>query len=133
MLLCREEMACFITVLYFHAPFSRFFSLRKLLLPSVFAGCESNLTHVCFSWQDWQNCPEGSWLLEYPVTVVQFLTFLYHNVDQFSAVSCSQDFIEHLVAVAFPEVKQIRITSRDDSSLKVRHCLRFFGLSFGIP
>jgi hypothetical protein len=66
------------------------------------------------SFQEWQGSPQGSWLVEYPVTVVQFLTFLYHNVEQFSVISSSQDFIEHLVAVAF------RIVSTDDSSLKVR-------------
>ena len=53
------------------------------------------------------------------MTVVQFLTFLYHNVEQFSVISSSQDFIEHLVAVAFPEMKQIRILSKDESALMV--------------
>jgi hypothetical protein len=82
--------------------------------------CTQNFTNESISLKEWQGSPQGSWLVEYPVTVVQFLTFLYHNVEQFSVISSSQDFIEHLVAVAFPEVKQVRIVSTDDSSLKVR-------------
>ena len=69
--------------------------------------------------QEWETCEPGSWLEEYPVTVVQFLTFLYHNVDQFSSVSLSQDFVEHLVAVVFPQGKQLRIVSTEGLALQV--------------
>ena len=77
------------------------------------------MSYFNFSPQDWADSDPGSWLREYPVTVVQFLTFLYHNVEQFSVVSSSQDFVEHLVAVPFPQGKQVRIVSTDGSALQV--------------
>ena len=69
--------------------------------------------------QEWEGSDPGSWLQEYPVIVVQFLRFLYQNVEQFLVVSSSQDFVDHLVAVVFPGGKQLRITSTDESTLKV--------------
>ncbi|XP_035824115.1 WD repeat and FYVE domain-containing protein 3 isoform X2 [Aplysia californica] len=39
---------------------------------------------------------------EYPVTVVQFLLYLYHNLAEFQSVCHSSDFISSLVSTLFP-------------------------------
>ncbi|CAL1540511.1 unnamed protein product, partial [Lymnaea stagnalis] len=39
---------------------------------------------------------------EYPVTVIQFLMYLYHNLSEFQSVCTSSDFITGLVATLFP-------------------------------
>ncbi|GFS12293.1 WD repeat and FYVE domain-containing protein 3 [Elysia marginata] len=39
---------------------------------------------------------------QYPVTVIQFLMFLYHNMSEFQSVSTSPDFLAGLVATLFP-------------------------------
>ncbi|KAI8741991.1 WD repeat and FYVE domain-containing protein 3 isoform X1 [Biomphalaria glabrata] len=52
---------------------------------------ETDLTSV-------QSSPEA----EYPVTVIQFLMFLYHNLSDFQSVCTSSDFITALVATLFP-------------------------------
>ena len=59
--------------------------------------------------QEWENTEEGSWLREYPVTLIQFLMFLYRNVTQFSAVCTEnkQEFLENLVAILFPKRRRL--------------------------
>lgn len=42
------------------------------------------------------------WLQEYPVTLVQFLLFLYHNQSDFIQLSVQPDFISALAATLFP-------------------------------
>ncbi|XP_059163899.1 WD repeat and FYVE domain-containing protein 3-like isoform X2 [Physella acuta] len=39
---------------------------------------------------------------DYPVTVIQFLMFLYHNLSEFQSVCSSSDFVTALVATLFP-------------------------------
>lgn len=59
--------------------------------------------------EEWENTEEGSWLREYPVTLIQFLVFLYRNVAQFSAVCTEnkQEFLENLVAILFPKRRRL--------------------------
>ncbi|XP_046865023.1 WD repeat and FYVE domain-containing protein 3-like isoform X2 [Xenia sp. Carnegie-2017] len=91
---------------------------RSIYCPEAACVLLSMARMVCG--KEWQNNGEPSWLEEYPVTVVQFLQFLFYNVEHFSLISSSQDFIEHLVAVVFPEIKMVRISStKDDSSLDI--------------
>ncbi|KAH9494853.1 WD repeat and FYVE domain-containing protein 3, partial [Bulinus truncatus] len=45
-----------------------------------------------------QMSPEN----EYPVTVIQFLMFLYHNLSEFQSVCTSSEFLTALVATLFP-------------------------------
>ena len=42
------------------------------------------------------------WLQEYPVTLMQFLLFLYHNQPDFISLSTTPEFISGLVATLFP-------------------------------
>ena len=42
------------------------------------------------------------WLRDYPVTLVQFLLFLYHNQSDFIQLSVQPDFIAALAATLFP-------------------------------
>ncbi|XP_052816149.1 WD repeat and FYVE domain-containing protein 3-like isoform X4 [Mya arenaria] len=48
------------------------------------------------------NLSSDSWLREYPVTLVQFLLFLYHNQSDFIQLSIQPDFIAALAATLFP-------------------------------
>lgn len=43
-----------------------------------------------------------NWLHDYPVTLVQFLLFLYHNQSDFIQLSVQPDFISALAATLFP-------------------------------
>ncbi|XP_066304852.1 WD repeat and FYVE domain-containing protein 3-like isoform X4 [Branchiostoma lanceolatum] len=52
--------------------------------------------------QPWQMEDEGSWLREYPVTLLQFLLFLYHNNPDFVPLCQSPDFLCALAATLFP-------------------------------
>lgn len=61
----------------------------------------------CLYFQAWEKTEEGSWLREYPVTLIQFLVFLYRNVTPFSQVCTGQEFIENLVAVLFPKRRRL--------------------------
>ncbi|XP_071507653.1 WD repeat and FYVE domain-containing protein 3-like [Diadema antillarum] len=45
---------------------------------------------------------ERGWLQEYPVTLVQFLLFLYHNVAEFKPVCMSAPFLSGLASTLFP-------------------------------
>ena len=45
---------------------------------------------------------KGSWLQEYPVTLVQFLLYLYHNVSEFKPVCMSPPFLCGLASTLFP-------------------------------
>ncbi|KAL5018829.1 hypothetical protein ScPMuIL_004551 [Solemya velum] len=45
---------------------------------------------------------EENWYQEYPVTLMQFLLFLYHNQEDFNSLCLSQEFISALVACLFP-------------------------------
>ena len=42
------------------------------------------------------------WAQEYPVTLLQFLLFLYHNHSEFIQLSVQPDFISALAATLFP-------------------------------
>ncbi|XP_035514187.1 WD repeat and FYVE domain-containing protein 3 [Morone saxatilis] len=50
----------------------------------------------------WQSEEEGSWLREYPVTLMQFFRYLYHNVPDLSPMWHSPDFLCALAATVFP-------------------------------
>ena len=52
--------------------------------------------------QQWETGEEGSWLREYPVTLLQFLLFLYHNHASFMHMCMAQDFLSALAATLFP-------------------------------
>ena len=52
--------------------------------------------------QQWQTAEEGSWMREYPVTVVQFLLFLYHHQPNFTNVVVAGDFLSALASTLFP-------------------------------
>eukprot|EP00058_Branchiostoma_floridae_P010550 XP_002596038.1 hypothetical protein BRAFLDRAFT_202950 [Branchiostoma floridae] len=52
--------------------------------------------------QPWQMEDEGSWVREYPVTLLQFLLFLYHNNPDFVPLCQSPDFLCALAATLFP-------------------------------
>jgi len=43
-----------------------------------------------------------SWLRDYPVTLIQFLLFLYHNQSDFIQLSVQPEFIAALAATLFP-------------------------------
>jgi hypothetical protein len=43
-----------------------------------------------------------NWAREYPVTLIQFLLFLYHNHSDFIQLSTQPDFIAALSATLFP-------------------------------
>ncbi|XP_048589940.1 WD repeat and FYVE domain-containing protein 3-like [Nematostella vectensis] len=63
----------------------------------------------------WEDTEEGSWLREYPVTLIQFLLFLYNNVQQFGAICTGHEFLESLVAVLFPKRRR-QLRSRKEST-----------------
>ncbi|KAJ8285363.1 hypothetical protein GJAV_G00025980 [Gymnothorax javanicus] len=50
----------------------------------------------------WQSEEEGSWLREYPVTLMQFFRYLYHNVSDLAPMWHSPDFLCALAATVFP-------------------------------
>ncbi|KAF6721070.1 WD repeat and FYVE domain-containing protein 3 [Oryzias melastigma] len=50
----------------------------------------------------WQSEEEGSWLREYPVTLMQFFRYLYHNVPDLSPMWHSPEFLCALAAAVFP-------------------------------
>uniref|UniRef100_H3DD36 WD repeat and FYVE domain containing 3 n=1 Tax=Tetraodon nigroviridis TaxID=99883 RepID=H3DD36_TETNG len=50
----------------------------------------------------WQSEEEGSWLREYPVTLMQFFRYLYHNVNDLSPMWHSPEFLCALAAAVFP-------------------------------
>ncbi|KAG9480632.1 hypothetical protein GDO78_012215 [Eleutherodactylus coqui] len=50
----------------------------------------------------WQSEEEGSWLREYPVTLMQFFRYLYHNVPDLAPMWISPDFLCALAATVFP-------------------------------
>ncbi|KAG8134353.1 hypothetical protein E2320_007466, partial [Naja naja] len=50
----------------------------------------------------WQSEEEGSWLREYPVTLMQFFRYLYHNVPDLALMWMSPDFLCALAATVFP-------------------------------
>ncbi|XP_077377164.1 WD repeat and FYVE domain-containing protein 3 isoform X1 [Festucalex cinctus] len=50
----------------------------------------------------WQSEEEGSWLREYPVTLMQFFRYLYHNVPDLAPMWHSPDFLCALAAAVFP-------------------------------
>lgn len=54
------------------------------------------------SFQPWQSEEEGSWLREYPVTLMQFFRYLYHNVPDLSPMWHSPEFLCALAAAVFP-------------------------------
>jgi hypothetical protein len=76
----------------------------------------------CYSYvfQDWENTEDGSWLREYPVTLIQFLVFLYRNVAPFSVVCTGQEFLENLVAILFPKRRRL---AKSQEVCKVDSCL----------
>ena len=44
----------------------------------------------------------GSWVNDYPITLMQFLLFLYNNNSDFALLCSSSDFISALAATLFP-------------------------------
>ncbi|XP_036381916.1 WD repeat and FYVE domain-containing protein 3 isoform X1 [Megalops cyprinoides] len=50
----------------------------------------------------WQSEEEGSWLREYPVTLMQFFRYLYHNVPDLAPMWVSPEFLCALAASVFP-------------------------------
>ncbi|KAM7167770.1 WD repeat and FYVE domain-containing protein 3 isoform 1-T6 [Macrochelys suwanniensis] len=50
----------------------------------------------------WQSEEEGSWLREYPVTLMQFFRYLYHNVPDLTSMWMSPEFLCALAATVFP-------------------------------
>ncbi|XP_066568174.1 WD repeat and FYVE domain-containing protein 3 isoform X2 [Amia ocellicauda] len=50
----------------------------------------------------WQSEEEGSWLREYPVTLMQFFRYLYHNVPDLAPLWISPEFLCALAATVFP-------------------------------
>ncbi|OXB84085.1 UNVERIFIED_CONTAM: hypothetical protein H355_012203 [Colinus virginianus] len=52
--------------------------------------------------QPWQSEEEGSWLREYPVTLMQFFRYLYHNVPDLVSLWMSPEFLCALAATVFP-------------------------------
>lgn len=74
------------------------------------------------SCQPWQSEEEGSWLREYPVTLMQFFRYLYHNVTDLSPMWHSPDFLCALAAAVFPF--NIRPYS------EMVRCLHFPGIHF---
>ncbi|XP_035766605.1 WD repeat and FYVE domain-containing protein 3 [Neolamprologus brichardi] len=50
----------------------------------------------------WQSEEEGSWLREYPVTLMQFFRYLYHNVSDLAPMWHSPEFLCALAAAVFP-------------------------------
>uniref|UniRef100_A0A803T4Q8 WD repeat and FYVE domain containing 3 n=1 Tax=Anolis carolinensis TaxID=28377 RepID=A0A803T4Q8_ANOCA len=50
----------------------------------------------------WQSEEEGSWLREYPVTLMQFFRYLYHNVPDLASMWMSPEFLCALAASVFP-------------------------------
>lgn len=44
----------------------------------------------------------GAWIQEYPVTLMQFFLFLYHNQPDFVHLSSTPEFISSLAATLFP-------------------------------
>ncbi|XP_023930684.1 WD repeat and FYVE domain-containing protein 3 [Lingula anatina] len=52
--------------------------------------------------QSWQEADESSWERVYPVTLLQFLLFLYHNQPDFVPVCMSSEFLGALASTMFP-------------------------------
>ncbi|XP_078070095.1 WD repeat and FYVE domain-containing protein 3 isoform X4 [Mustelus asterias] len=50
----------------------------------------------------WQSEEEGSWLREYPVTLMQFFRYLYHNVPDLVPLWTSPEFLCAFAATVFP-------------------------------
>nr|XP_033770548.1 WD repeat and FYVE domain-containing protein 3 isoform X3 [Geotrypetes seraphini] len=50
----------------------------------------------------WQSEEEGSWLREYPVTLMQFFRYLYHNVPDLAPMWINPEFLCALAATVFP-------------------------------
>uniref|UniRef100_A0A8C4PW64 WD repeat and FYVE domain containing 3 n=1 Tax=Eptatretus burgeri TaxID=7764 RepID=A0A8C4PW64_EPTBU len=52
--------------------------------------------------EPWQSEEEGSWLREYPVTLLQFFRSLYHNVPDIAPLWSHPDFLPALAATLYP-------------------------------
>ncbi|XP_029115173.1 WD repeat and FYVE domain-containing protein 3 isoform X3 [Scleropages formosus] len=50
----------------------------------------------------WQAEEEGSWLLEYPATLMQFLGHFYHNLPELASMWTTPEFLCVLAATVFP-------------------------------
>ncbi|RXM93361.1 WD repeat and FYVE domain-containing protein 3 [Acipenser ruthenus] len=72
-----------------------YFLLMALFLQQPVAELPGNL-------QPWQSEEEGSWLREYPVTLMQFFRYLYHNVPDLAPMWISPEFLCSLAATVFP-------------------------------
>ncbi|XP_071808138.1 WD repeat and FYVE domain-containing protein 3-like isoform X3 [Asterias amurensis] len=57
------------------------------------------------------------WIQEYPVTLIQFLLYLYHNVPEFKPVCMSAPFLCGLAATLFPYIANTEQPSEDNSEL----------------
>lgn len=73
----------------------------------------------------WEDTGDNSWLREYPVTLIQFLLFLYRNITAFSIVCSTQEFLEKLVAVLFPKARKMakfqELVDSEDEELFENH------------
>ncbi|XP_038062031.1 WD repeat and FYVE domain-containing protein 3-like isoform X2 [Patiria miniata] len=57
------------------------------------------------------------WIQEYPVTLIQFLLYLYHNVPEFKPVCMSAPFLCGLASTMFPYTANTEQPSEDSSEL----------------
>ncbi|XP_025070807.1 WD repeat and FYVE domain-containing protein 3 isoform X7 [Alligator sinensis] len=72
-----------------------YFLLMALFLQQPVTELPENL-------QPWQSEEEGSWLREYPVTLMQFFRYLYHNLPDLASLWMSPEFLCALAATVFP-------------------------------
>lgn len=83
------------------------------------------MAHIMVN-EAWENTEDNSWLREYPVTLIQFLLFLYRNIASFSIVCCSSEFLEKLVAVLFPKSRKMaklqEFVESDSEEIIENHC-----------
>lgn len=92
----------------------------------------SSLSSISF--QPWQSEEEGSWLREYPVTLMQFFRYLYHNVSDLSPMWHSPEFLCALAAAVFPfnvrpYSEMVRITFSGESTIMQQKSLIMWKIS----
>lgn len=65
-----------------------------------------------------------TWLSEYPVTLTQFIVYLYHNAGDFMHVFMTEDVLTSLVGTLFPYVssKASSPSSQPSTPLKRGNC-----------
>ncbi|EPY77187.1 WD repeat and FYVE domain-containing protein 3 isoform 1 [Camelus ferus] len=81
--------------LFLQQPVSELPENLQVSVPVISSRCKQGC-------QPWQSEEEGSWLREYPVTLMQFFRYLYHNVPDLASMWMSPDFLCALAATVFP-------------------------------